>query len=948
MYDNNNSIDTQISSNRGNLVRATKGNQCPHCNKTDWCYFIGELSVCNRDQPPATGWEATSKTDKDGHYFYARPQEKKAIRPRQTRYWTYSDRAGNPLVRVVRFDDGEGSKANWTQQSWGKCKSSRQTGWIGGTEGIERENIPIYRYADVKKAIANNELIFIVEGESCADILWDLGLAATCNIGGSKKWRPSDTTDLEGAKVVICPDRDEPGIEHANLLHQEFPDALWLYAYPDSPAWNNLPKSQGLDIKDWMDSYKVTRTDILAAVGEKKETQQIPKVDRQLKPKALDFSVLSAEIDKLLAEDLKPSELRVKLAGLSQEYRISPQEAFKIYQEKQHEQEQEQEQENTATEVARLIASKSASLKLSEILPETLAEPIDRLAKMLNLKPECYLLALLTQCGSLLRADTSTMLHPQTNYRVRPNYFGAIVAESSQKKTPILRAIVSDPMEKLLDKARSDFEGAEAVYEIAMNEWKTSKRDDKGPAPTPPVRKVYSFTKPTGEGIAAQAGRLPEQGMLYLCDELAGMLKSVNQYRGGKGSDEEDMLEYWSGGGAIVLRVSGITVDVRNVSLSIFGNIQPKVLAGFIGDGDDNNGKFARFDFVQQPLAATELSRDSLKVDLTPMLTVLYERLDTLSLNQFELDDAACDLFISFYNHCDAQRRNHPKQGMRAMLGKASEKVGKLATIIHCIHAAHRGEKVSKYISVESVRAAIKFTQYTTEQALNINLEVSEPSALAPNLVKIISLAERKGGTVSARDVSKAFDSKHRPTGQQIREWFGELASMKYGEVTSKGQSISFITNTLSPVSPVAQNQDSVRIPSGDNPLSPVSPVSPLISDLGHQSGDKWGYSGDNLIPTLESLPSKALEVSGDTGDTKTPPSEISQPLMQSCTTPKATKLDLKIGDAVVVAYSDVSMYRGQKGRIVTVRKSEVIVWFDKLVHGVEKALFPLSDILRI
>lgn len=152
------------------------------------------------------------------------------------------------------------------------------------------------------------------------------------------------------------------------------------------------------------------------------------------------------------------------------------------------------------------------------------------------------------------------MLHPPTDYRVRPNYFGAIVAESSQKKTPILRAIIDNPMEKLLDKARSDFEGAEAVYEIELANWKTSKDADKGPAPTPPTRKVYNFTKATGEGIAAQAGRLPEQGMLYLCDELASLFKSANQYRGGKGSDEEDMLEYWSGGGAVVLRVSGVTL----------------------------------------------------------------------------------------------------------------------------------------------------------------------------------------------------------------------------------------------------------------------------------------------------------------------------------------------------------------------------------------------------
>jgi predicted P-loop ATPase len=80
----------------------------------------------------------------------------------------------------------------------------------------------------------------------------------------------SDTKDLQGAKVVIVPDRDEPGIKHAELLHQEFPDALWLYPFPNSKAWENLPKSKGLDIADWIEHHKITADDIKAAIGDKK------------------------------------------------------------------------------------------------------------------------------------------------------------------------------------------------------------------------------------------------------------------------------------------------------------------------------------------------------------------------------------------------------------------------------------------------------------------------------------------------------------------------------------------------------------------------------------------------------------------------------------------------------------------------------------------------------
>jgi len=271
--------------------------------------------------------------------------------------------------------------------------------------------------------------------------------------------------------------------------------------------------------------------------------------------------------------------------------------------------------------------------------------------------------------------------------------------------------------------------------------------------------------------------------MLYLCDELAGAFKSANQYRGGKGSDEEDLLEYWSGGGAVVLRVGGLATNVRHVGLSIFGNIQPKVLAQFIGDGDDNNGKFARFDFVQQPLSATELVEDAPSINLTPMLTAIYEKLDALPEQKFEFDRTARQLFIRFYNHCENQRISHPKQGMRAMWGKAPLKVGKIATILHCLHAAHLGLEVSPNISTETVRSAIKFVKFTTDQALSLNLELCESVELAPNLAKIISLADRKKEPICIREIRSSFNSKYRPPTGLIREWFGQLVAMGYGIV---------------------------------------------------------------------------------------------------------------------------------------------------------------------
>ena len=442
MYNDSTPIDGKVSSARGNLVRVTKTNPCPHCGKPDWCYFIGELSVCNRDQPPATGWEATSKTDKDGKIYYARPQEKKPVRPAQTRYWEYPARDGSPLVRVKRIDFGDGRKKDIKQEHWDKDKK----GWVTGYGSITRDSIPIYRYAQVREAIANGKQIFLVDGEQCADILWEFNLAATTSIGGMGKVSLATSKDLQGAQVVIVPDRDEPGIKDAEKAAEYFPEAKWLYPFPGKD-WERLPESDGLDIFDWIGQGNLSPSDLRAVIGEKKvfkapaptpqATSNVVPLHRVQSPS---ISELGGEVDELLESDLKKSKLQIKISELAQKFRMTSADVLKIYREREQELEQEASQEDTRIGIDQLLASQSASVKLSEIFPESLAAPIEIVATRMNLKPECYALALISGVSRFLKNGSSTMLVEEWNrYRCRTHgYFGAMIAEASQMKTPVL------------------------------------------------------------------------------------------------------------------------------------------------------------------------------------------------------------------------------------------------------------------------------------------------------------------------------------------------------------------------------------------------------------------------------------------------------------------------------------------------------------------------------
>ncbi len=258
------------------IQEVTKDNPCPHCGKPDWCYFLGDLSVCKRGVDPAQGWEKTGKADSDNTPYYAPIKPRKELRQTQQLSWEYPDRQGNPLVRVMRFDKAGQKKKDIWQEFWidGAYWSPKKYKEATGKELVrpDRATIPIYRYAEVQEAIAQGQTIFITEGEKCADRLWALGIPATTNIGGSGKWRKSDTQDLLHANVaVICPDCDTKGLAHAEAIAENFPEARWLYAFPESPAWKDPPASDGVDVADWIAAYNLKRQDILLAVEDRRQ-----------------------------------------------------------------------------------------------------------------------------------------------------------------------------------------------------------------------------------------------------------------------------------------------------------------------------------------------------------------------------------------------------------------------------------------------------------------------------------------------------------------------------------------------------------------------------------------------------------------------------------------------------------------------------------------------------
>jgi len=147
--------------------------------------------------------------------------------------YAYHDEHGALLFEAVRFEPK--SFLQRRPDGWG--------GYVWDLDGVRR--VP-YRLPQLLNTVGP---VYITEGEKDADRLADLGLTATCNPCGAGNWRPEFGQYFAGRDVVMLPDNDGPGLEHAEQVARTiFPFAnsvrvVWLPGLP--------PKG---DVSDWLDA----------------------------------------------------------------------------------------------------------------------------------------------------------------------------------------------------------------------------------------------------------------------------------------------------------------------------------------------------------------------------------------------------------------------------------------------------------------------------------------------------------------------------------------------------------------------------------------------------------------------------------------------------------------------------------------------------------------------
>jgi AAA domain-containing protein/primase-helicase-like zinc-binding protein len=247
-----------------------KHHPCPKCGGVDRFRLINENAgavLCNQCFNTgngdgiaavqwATGCDFKTACEKIADYLKLPARDAATGPPQIVAEYDYFDESAELLFQVCRREPGKNGKA----KDFCQRRPDGKGGWIYNLNGVRRV---LYHLPEVLAADPAQP-VFIVEGEKDADNLAAIGLIATTNPGGCApgNWHEEFGETLRGRHVVIIPDNDDVGREHAKRVGESVADYSASYRLLKLPG---LPPKG--DVSDWL-AVGGTRDELLRLAGE--------------------------------------------------------------------------------------------------------------------------------------------------------------------------------------------------------------------------------------------------------------------------------------------------------------------------------------------------------------------------------------------------------------------------------------------------------------------------------------------------------------------------------------------------------------------------------------------------------------------------------------------------------------------------------------------------------
>ncbi len=701
--------------------------------------------------------------------------------PRSTT-WTYHDAGGDPVGLVVRWNTPTGKDVRPVS------RKADGSGWIIGGMPTPR---PLYGLPDLLATPAGSR-VFIVEGEKAADAARAVGLLATTSPHGSKSASKADWSPVAGREVVILPDHDDAGERYADDVAR-----LAMAAGAKSvrvvrlvELWAGMP--EGGDMADLVE-HRGGEVDPIRAEVE-------------------------ALTDKTDADTVTPEAPAVP--------------AFTPFP--------------------------------ADVLPEPIRGFVTEAAKAIGCDASYIALPLLSGLASAIGNTHRIAL--KRGWTEPAIVWTAIVGESGTMKTPAfklamkaIRKAQADAF-KEHDAARAEWEAQHLRYEAELTGWKRQAAKGHGDAgdppekPAPPIARRYIVSDTTTEALAPILLGNP-RGVLLARDELAGWLGSFDRYaKAGKaGADSAHWLSMHNGEAMTIDRKTGIppTIHVPSASVSITGGIQPGILSRALGQEHHESGMAARVLYAMPPRKAKRWTEADVNADTEAAVAAVFDRLFGLTMEVdpespalepdyrprlVRLADDGKRAWVTFYNE-HATEQAELSGDLSAAWSKLEGYAARLALVVHLTRwaAGDATLRDASRVDEASIAAGVVLARWFGDEARRVYAILSE-SDDDRETRRLVEWIERKGGTVTARDLThgvRAYrgdpDAAERALSALVEagigRWEADAHGPKGGQPAQRFRLVSTVTVTDTP----ANAGKDVGYGDGDT------------GDTATDAGDGWG-----------------------------------------------------------------------------------------------------------
>lgn len=293
----------------------------------------------------------------------------------------------------------------------------------------------------------------------------------------------------------------------------------------------------------------------------------------------------------------------------------------------------------------------------TELLPDVVRIYVDEHAQAIGIDSAFVALPMLAVLAGSIGQSRRVFI--KRNWTEPAILWTATVADVSTGKTPGWQA-ATEPAQRIERSLNEHRKLLDQQFQQELAEYLAGNKE--GNKPTKPTYNTQLTIDDCTMETLAELHQNNPHGMLLSVDELAGWLRSFDQYRSGKGRDVQNWLSIHNGKSMQINRkTDGYRMYLASSAVSVCGTIQPAVAAATLfSEQFVENGFAARVLSAMPPARIVRWSEREVPPQVDEDMYRLVERLYQLAGEQYQLDmfrsivlpfsDQAKEKFITYLN----------------------------------------------------------------------------------------------------------------------------------------------------------------------------------------------------------------------------------------------------------------------------------------------------------